>query len=212
MKIDKNLVFLILGYFWYFLHIKSTFVQQTLNSKKQDAQIIFWTSEDDLTTALETIEERCLLAFSGVPNETRKAMEDGTTIFERVLPGADRMYPDTDSAPISIEDKYIDEIGNDLPIDLSERYKQMVEWGLPPDTYTYILRNNLIPAIEKIVHAESMESAISMAKKRILGDFNLPKTSKLFIKNPKGGKLKVKIHHFPVADPPDASLVIIEHE
>ncbi|HDQ15982.1 MAG TPA: Glu-tRNA(Gln) amidotransferase subunit GatE, partial [Bacteroidetes bacterium] len=71
-----------------------------LNATENDAQIIFWAPEEDVKTALETIEERCIMAFEGVPEETRKSFEDGTTIFERVLPGANRMYPDTDSAPI----------------------------------------------------------------------------------------------------------------
>ncbi|NLA24306.1 MAG: Glu-tRNA(Gln) amidotransferase subunit GatE, partial [Bacteroidales bacterium] len=64
----------------------------------KDAFAIFWAPKEDVEVALETIEERCKLAFEGVPPETRKSFEDGTTAFERVLPGADRMYPDTDSA------------------------------------------------------------------------------------------------------------------
>ena len=34
----------------------------------------------------ETVEERCKMALEGVPVQTRKSFEDGTTIFERVLP------------------------------------------------------------------------------------------------------------------------------
>jgi Glu-tRNA(Gln) amidotransferase subunit E-like FAD-binding protein len=37
------------------------------------------------------ITERALMLFDGIPPETRKSFEDGTTIFERVLPGADPM-------------------------------------------------------------------------------------------------------------------------
>ncbi len=51
------------------------------------------------------------MAFEGVPNETRKSFEDGTTIFERVLPGADRMYPDTDSPPIPLQEEDIKKLG-----------------------------------------------------------------------------------------------------
>jgi len=91
-------------------------IKKLLNAKENDAQIIFWGPEEDIKTALETIEERCKMAFEGIPNETRKSFEDGTTIFERVLPGADRMYPDTDSPPIPLEDNYIKEIGKNLLI------------------------------------------------------------------------------------------------
>jgi len=121
-----------------------------LKSKTNDAQIVFWALQDDVQTACETIEERCKMAFEGVPNETRKALKDGTTIFERVLPGADRMYPDTDSAPIPIEDEYIEKQRKELPVDLIERLKQLKKWRVPKDCYHYILRNNLVPEIERI--------------------------------------------------------------
>lgn len=115
-----------------------------------DAQIIFWGPEEDIETALETIEERCIMAFNGVPNETRKSFPDGTTIFERVLPGADRMYPDTDSPPIPLEDEHIERIRKNLPGDVIDYMIQMNEWDIPEDTFTYILRNNLFPIIKKI--------------------------------------------------------------
>ena len=116
-----------------------------------DSQIIIWGPEEDMKTALETIDERCKMAFEGIPNETRKSFKDGTTIFERVLPGADRMYPDTDSAPIPLESEYIDMLSKNLPVDVVDRYKQLKKWGIPEDTYTYILKKNLVPKIEKII-------------------------------------------------------------
>jgi glutamyl-tRNA(Gln) amidotransferase subunit E len=91
------------------------------------------------------------MAFEGVPKETRKALTDGTTIFERVLPGADRMYPDTDSAPIPLENEYIKKLSKNVPTDVIDRYNQLKQWNVPEDTYTYIFRNNLYPLIEKIV-------------------------------------------------------------
>ncbi|HRS53196.1 MAG TPA: Glu-tRNA(Gln) amidotransferase subunit GatE, partial [Bacteroidales bacterium] len=62
-------------------------ISQLINSAPDDAQIIIRSPQDDVKTALETIEERCLMAFKGVPPETRKSLPNGTTIFERVLPG-----------------------------------------------------------------------------------------------------------------------------
>jgi glutamyl-tRNA(Gln) amidotransferase subunit E len=126
-------------------------IQSLLHADVQaDAQILFWAPEEDVKTALETISERCKMAFSGVPNETRKSLPDGITLFERVLPGADRMYPDTDSAPIPILDELIEESRTGLPVGLSERIEQLVEWNVPDDAYTYILRNNLMPVLEEL--------------------------------------------------------------
>lgn len=126
-------------------------IRKLLGAKENDAQIVFWGPEEDIKTAIETIEERCHMAFEGVPNETRKSFPDGTTIFERVLPGADRMYPDTDTAPIPLEEEYIENLRKSVPEYVSERIRKMIDWGIPEDTYTYILRNNIYPVIEKIV-------------------------------------------------------------
>lgn len=126
------------------------YIGELLNAKTSDAQILFWSSEEDISTALDTIEERCKLAFIGVPKETRKSFADGTTMFERVLPGADRMYPDTDSAPISISQELLDIAGSNLPIDVKEQITKLEKWNIPTDTFFYLLRYNLVPLIDRI--------------------------------------------------------------
>jgi len=127
-------------------------IAKLLSAKKDDALMIIWGPQTDMKTALEVIEERCLMAFEGVPNETRKSFPDGTTIFERVLPGADRMYPDTDSAPIPLEDEYINSLKKNIPTEVVERYQQLKKWQVPEDTYTYIFSKNYFPLIERIVN------------------------------------------------------------
>lgn len=122
-----------------------------LNAGDDDAQIIIRGPEEDIKTALETIEERCLMAFTGVPPETRKSFENGTTVFERVLPGADRMYPDTDSAPIPLENEFIESLGQNMPEEVVVRYKRLKDWDIPEDCFTYIFKKNLFPLIERIV-------------------------------------------------------------
>ncbi len=126
-------------------------ISTALQSGKNDALLLIWGPEEDISTAIDTIEERCRMAFEGVPNESRKSLKDGTTIFERVLPGADRMYPDTDSPPIPIVDKDIKQLSNNLPIEIHKRYTQLKKWNIPVDIYSYILRNNLCPLLEKII-------------------------------------------------------------
>lgn len=126
-------------------------IRKLLKSAESDAQLLFWGSEDDVKTALETIEERCRLAAQGVPNETRKALADGRTIFERVLPGPDRMYPDTDSAPIPVDEDLIERVRAALPAEVHYRFGQFKAWNIPVDTHSYLLKNNLVPLLEKIV-------------------------------------------------------------
>jgi len=125
-------------------------ISELFNAEEKDAQIIFWGPKTDIQTALETIEERCLMALEGVPGETRKGLPDGTTIFERVLPGADRMYPDTDSAPIPLDENYLGRISQNLPVDIHVRFEQMKNWEIPSDTFNYLLKKNLVQLIERI--------------------------------------------------------------
>lgn len=127
-------------------------VRELLKSRKHDAQLIITGPADDISTALETVEERCRMALEGIPNETRKSFENGTTIFERVLPGADRMYPDTDSAPIPLDDDYIESLSKNLPEDIIDRYRKLKAWKIPEDTFTYIFSKDHFPLIEKIIN------------------------------------------------------------
>jgi glutamyl-tRNA(Gln) amidotransferase subunit E len=124
---------------------------EILQAGDKDVILIVWGPPEDIQTAIETVQERCLLAFEGVPRETRKSFPDGTTIFERVLPGADRMYPDTDSPPIPLQEDYIEMLRKQIPPDIDKRFVQLKKWSIPDDTYTYILKRNLVPIIEKIV-------------------------------------------------------------
>lgn len=125
-------------------------LHKLLEVSDDDAQLLIWGPDEDIPTALDTIEERCQLAMEGVPNETRKSLPDGTTIFERVLPGPDRMYPDTDSPPLSLSENLIERCRQDMPPPVSERQEQLAKWGVPPDCHEYLLRNNLLPTLEKI--------------------------------------------------------------
>ncbi len=126
-------------------------IRVLLKAGKEDAQVLIWGPEEDMQTALETIEERCKMAFVGVPDETRKSFENGTTIFERVLPGADRMYPDTDTVPIPLTSEYIEERNKQQPEDIIERYRKLKSWNIPEDTYTYIFSKNYFPLLQKII-------------------------------------------------------------
>lgn len=130
-----------------------------LEACQDDAQIIIWGPEDDIPTALETIQERCMMAFTEVPRETRKSFENGTTIFERVLPGADRMYPDTDSPPIPLHDHTIDKLRLNMPEEVISRYHKLREWNVPEDTYTYIFRYDLFSLIVEIAQETGLEHA-----------------------------------------------------
>lgn len=49
-------------------------------------------------------------ALEGVPEETRKMLEGGSTSYMRPLPGAARMYPETDVLPVPVTSEFWEEI------------------------------------------------------------------------------------------------------
>jgi len=161
-----------------------------VNANANDALLLIWGPEADMPVALETIEERCKMALDGIPPETRKSLPDGTTIFERVLPGANRMYPDTDSAPIPLDDSYIEKLRAEMPHEVISRYQQLKNWGIPEDAYTYIFSKNLFPLIEEIVQKLGVPP-------RIVGTFVGHKIKNVLGKSKtKGFKMRTIYHLF----------------
>ena len=145
-----------------------------VHATDEDALILVWGPQNDMPTAIETIEERCLMAFDGVPKETRKAVCNGITIFERVLPGADRMYPDTDSAPIPLDPAYIKAMRAELPTEIIDRYYKLKEWNVPEDCFRYIFAKNWYPAIAEVVEKLGVDGRtvgrfVGMRLKHLLG-------------------------------------------
>lgn len=106
-------------------------VQKELEPDSQDALILTWGPPEDVVTAMNEIVIRAEEALTGVPNETRQHLGDFTTGFERILPGPDRMYPDTDSPPVSISACKIAEFERDLPARAWDIEADWQKLGLP---------------------------------------------------------------------------------
>ena len=109
-------------------------IKKHVEATEEDSLVIVWASEDDIQTAVNEIIIRAKEATIGIPSETRQALSDGTNGFERILPGADRMYPDTDLPPKRIEDERRDRIKSWLPEQFWKRQQWYRELNIPPDT------------------------------------------------------------------------------
>jgi glutamyl-tRNA(Gln) amidotransferase subunit E len=88
----------------------------------QDAVAIVAADPETSELAIEAAAERAETAIVGVPEETRDAREDGTTTYLRPLPGAARMYPETDVPPVGIDPSSVD-----TPELLDEKVDRYVE-------------------------------------------------------------------------------------
>ncbi len=109
-------------------------VKKFTEATDDDTLIIVWASEDDIQCAVNEIIIRAKEATIGIPSETRQALSDGTNGFERILPGADRMYPDTDLPPKRIHEERREKIRTWLPEQFWKRQTWYRELGIPPDT------------------------------------------------------------------------------
>lgn len=87
----------------------------------------------DVDTAMKEIAIRAKEATIGIPSETRQALKDGTTGFERILPGPERMYPDTDLPPKRIKSDRIKEIESQIHGFFCDREKWYKELEVPED-------------------------------------------------------------------------------
>ena len=103
----------------------------TMSADDEAGTVTVWGPADDVDTALREILARASEAFVGVPSETRQAHADGTTGFERILPGAERMYPDTDTPPVPIPDGWVHEIEERLPERPWQRQQRYEKLGIP---------------------------------------------------------------------------------
>ncbi|MDP6612763.1 MAG: Glu-tRNA(Gln) amidotransferase subunit GatE, partial [Candidatus Hydrothermarchaeota archaeon] len=102
-----------------------------LGTGDNDAFVLVLAPREAAEKALEAVFERALMAFDGVPEETRVANQDGITSYMRPLPGAARMYPETDIPPIVITEDRIARIKANLSESYEVKKKRYVkEHGL----------------------------------------------------------------------------------
>ncbi len=118
-------------------------IKTKLKINELDSFVIITGKEDICRKALEEIFERCKKAFSGVPNETRDALEDGNSKYSRPLPGRARMYPETDILPFTIDIKLIENIKENLPETFDEKVNGFIaKYGLKKEEAERIVYEN----------------------------------------------------------------------
>jgi len=126
-------------------------IRKTVGASDDDTLVLVWGNETDARTGANEIIIRAREATEGVPSETRQALRDGTNGFERILPGPDRMYPDTDLPPMKITSQRIEKIKLTMPTKLWEREKWYKELNVPEDIINDLLISKYAGLFEKIV-------------------------------------------------------------
>ena len=99
--------------------------------------------------ALESVVERCRMAYHRIPQEVRNVVvrkgqpDDGTTTALRPLPGGARMYPETDIPIQDISIERWEAICSNLPLSSDQRFQRLSELDISHNQAESILNGEL---------------------------------------------------------------------
>ncbi|NTU52047.1 MAG: hypothetical protein HGA94_06395, partial [Candidatus Aminicenantes bacterium] len=126
-------------------------VRKALRATPDDTVVVVWGPAEDVRTGVQEIAIRAREAAIGIPSETRQALRDGTNGFERILPGPDRMYPDTDLPPKKVTKERLETIRRGLPVPVWTREAWYRELGIPADVVEPLAMSRLAGLFEILV-------------------------------------------------------------
>jgi len=112
--------------------------------------LVVWGGAEDVATACREIVGRAREATQGVPSETRQLLDDGTNGFERILPGPDRMYPDTDLPPVRVDEARLRAIAAALPEPPWRRRERLAALGVGEDLAERLSRHAAWPLYARL--------------------------------------------------------------
>ena len=122
-------------------------IRMKLGCRDNDAFVLVVASEAKARLALEAVYERLLELWKGVPKEVRKANADGTTAYLRPIPGAARMYPETDVSLLALSLK-----GIVLPETLEQKMlRYHAQFGLSKDLAEFVAKSDYVDFFENLV-------------------------------------------------------------
>ena len=136
-------------------------IKKHVNATNNDAVVIVADDAEKAEKALRAVAERAKQAIIGVPVETRKALPNGTTEYMRPLPGAARMYPETDITPIVITPERLSVIKQRLPELPEEKMKRFVEeYGLSEELAFQMIRSKNLKLFEELIEVYKVSPTV----------------------------------------------------
>ncbi|WP_256290418.1 Glu-tRNA(Gln) amidotransferase subunit GatE [Halobellus inordinatus] len=122
-------------------------LRAAVDAGDDDAVAIVAADTQTAELAIEAAAERAETAIEGVPEETRGANDDGTTRYLRPLPGAARMYPETDVPPVELDPSEVET--PELLTEKVERYQS--EFDLDAGLAEQVAYGRRMPLFEQAV-------------------------------------------------------------
>ena len=126
-------------------------LRHIMNAGDQDCIVIVaGAGEKQATCACSQVIHRATLALDGVPEETRRMLEGGSTAYMRPLPGAARMYPETDVLPVMIDQKRWNSVI--VPELLTKKREQFIQDGMSEQNATQVVYSDKMPLVERAIN------------------------------------------------------------
>ncbi|HPJ87065.1 MAG TPA: Glu-tRNA(Gln) amidotransferase subunit GatE [Candidatus Pacearchaeota archaeon] len=136
-------------------------IRQDVNISILEGNRVEMKGVQDMRTFIKTIENEVLrqkeLYDEGTPTqpEVRNALPDCSSEFLRHMPGADRMYPETDLPLLKLSRDFIDSLKKDLPKLRSESAGELRERGLSEEMVKLILGEDKIEELKSLAEIYS---------------------------------------------------------
>ena len=108
----------------------------------QDPKIMIKTIENEVKRQQQEKKEK---------GEVRKAHPDATTSFLRPMPGAARMYPETDHPLLKVSRQMLNHAKNNLPKLASEHKSYLKEFGLNDELVKLLLKQKKMDEFENLI-------------------------------------------------------------
>ncbi|MDS0222203.1 Glu-tRNA(Gln) amidotransferase subunit GatE [Haloarcula sp. S1AR25-5A] len=132
-------------------------LRDAVGAGPEDAVAIVADDPETAELAIEAVAERAETALEGVPEETRDANEDATSRYLRPLPGAARMYPETDVPPVEPD---VTEVETpELLTEKVDRYES--EFDLGSGLAEQVAYGQRWPLFEALVEGEGVDPTLA---------------------------------------------------
>lgn len=127
-------------------------LKRTFDATDIDCVVIVAAERARAEKALKAVLRRAEDAMREIPKETRRALPNGSSAYMRPLPGAARMYPETDVPPVDIDEQRLHAIKTNLPETFEHRKARYKErFGLNDELADKIARTINFALFEHIM-------------------------------------------------------------
>lgn len=136
-------------------------VKRAFLATDADCVVLVAASRERAEKALAAVLARAEEAMREIPKETRRALPNGSSAYMRPLPGAARMYPETDVPPVLIDSQRLTAIKSRLPETFEHRRVRYMElYGLNNELAAKIARNMNFALFERIVNSYNVPATV----------------------------------------------------